>query len=113
MRKNSGWGPADHDVSQNITALLQYIRDEPPFKILDFGCGPDATSGCSPNWVTSQLVWKVPHTWLSWLAPTAAAKYGGRRLLKLDLPENHFDGIFANAALFHVPSQSCRGCCWN
>ena len=25
--------------------------------------------------------------------------------LKLDLPENHFDGIFANAALFHVPSQ--------
>jgi SAM-dependent methyltransferase len=25
--------------------------------------------------------------------------------LKLDLPDNHFDGIFANAALFHVPSQ--------
>ena len=25
--------------------------------------------------------------------------------LKLDLPENHFDGVFANAALFHVPSQ--------
>jgi SAM-dependent methyltransferase len=25
--------------------------------------------------------------------------------LKLDLPENHFDDVFANAALFHVPSQ--------
>ena len=25
--------------------------------------------------------------------------------LKLDLPDNHFDGVFANAALFHVPSQ--------
>ena len=25
--------------------------------------------------------------------------------LKLDLPENQFDGVFANAALFHVPSQ--------
>jgi SAM-dependent methyltransferase len=25
--------------------------------------------------------------------------------LKLDLPGSHFDGIFANAALFHVPSQ--------
>jgi SAM-dependent methyltransferase len=25
--------------------------------------------------------------------------------LKLDLPENYFDGVFANAALFHVPSQ--------
>ena len=25
--------------------------------------------------------------------------------LKLDLPENYFDGVFANASLFHVPSQ--------
>src|SRR5262249_25169660 len=33
-------GTRDHDVSQNIAALLQYIRNEPPFKILDFGCGP-------------------------------------------------------------------------
>ena len=33
-------GTRDHDVSQNIAALLRYIRNEPPFKILDFGCGP-------------------------------------------------------------------------
>ena len=26
--------------------------------------------------------------------------------LHLDLPAAHFDGIFANAALFHVPSQA-------
>jgi SAM-dependent methyltransferase len=25
--------------------------------------------------------------------------------LKLNLPENYFDGVFANASLFHVPSQ--------
>jgi SAM-dependent methyltransferase len=25
--------------------------------------------------------------------------------LKLELPEKYFDGVFANAALFHVPSQ--------
>jgi Methyltransferase domain len=25
--------------------------------------------------------------------------------LKLELPNSHFDGVFANAALFHVPSQ--------
>jgi SAM-dependent methyltransferase len=25
--------------------------------------------------------------------------------LKLHLPDNHFDGVFANAALFHVPSR--------
>jgi hypothetical protein len=39
MRKSSGKA-RDHDVSQNIAALLQYIRNEPPFKMLDFGCGP-------------------------------------------------------------------------
>ena len=33
-------GTQDHDVSQNIAALLQYIEAEPPFTILDFGCGP-------------------------------------------------------------------------
>jgi len=33
-------GTRDHDVSQNIAALLQHILNEPPFKILDFGCGP-------------------------------------------------------------------------
>jgi SAM-dependent methyltransferase len=33
-------GTRDHDVSRNIEALLQYIEGEPPFTILDFGCGP-------------------------------------------------------------------------
>ena len=28
-----------------------------------------------------------------------------QNFLKLNLPANRFDGIFANAALFHVPSQ--------
>ncbi len=33
-------GTRDHDVTQNIAALLQHIEVEPPFTILDFGCGP-------------------------------------------------------------------------
>jgi SAM-dependent methyltransferase len=28
-----------------------------------------------------------------------------QNFLKLELPSNRFDGIFANASLFHVPSQ--------
>src|SRR5262245_2001936 len=30
----------DHDVSQNIAALLRHIEGAPPLRILDFGCGP-------------------------------------------------------------------------
>src|SRR6476661_4506499 len=33
-------GTIDHDVSQNIAALLDAIEADPPFTILDFGCGP-------------------------------------------------------------------------
>src|SRR4026207_2422988 len=33
-------GTCVHGVSQNIAALLGRIEAEPPFTILDFGCGP-------------------------------------------------------------------------
>src|SRR5260370_32333556 len=41
QRAGDFWkGTRDHDVSQNIAALLKYIEGEPPFAILDLGCGP-------------------------------------------------------------------------
>ena len=33
-------GTRDHDVSQNLAAMLRYIEAPPPFPIIDFGCGP-------------------------------------------------------------------------
>ena len=33
-------GTRDHDVSQNIAALLKHVPGPPPFDLLDFGCGP-------------------------------------------------------------------------
>jgi SAM-dependent methyltransferase len=33
-------GTRDHDVSQNIDALLMHVESTPPLEILDFGCGP-------------------------------------------------------------------------
>ena len=98
-------GTRYHDVSQNITALLQYIRGEPPFKILDFGCGPgrDLSVFAELGHIAIGLE-GAAH-----LAVMARAHSGcevwQQDFLKLDLPDNHFDGIFANAALFHVPSQ--------
>ena len=98
-------GTRDHDVSQNIAALLRYIRNEPPFKILDFGCGPgrDLKTFAELGHIAIGLEGAVH------LAVMARA-YSGcevwqQDFLKLDLPENYFDGVFANAALFHVPSQ--------
>src|SRR6266516_2607730 len=33
-------GTRDHDVSQNYTAFLDAIENDPPYSILDLGCGP-------------------------------------------------------------------------
>src|SRR5204862_4152951 len=33
-------GTRDHDVQQNVEALLRHIRGSPPLRLLDFGCGP-------------------------------------------------------------------------
>src|SRR5439155_18712146 len=33
-------GTRDHDVSQNYTSLLDAIENDPPYSILDLGCGP-------------------------------------------------------------------------
>jgi hypothetical protein len=33
-------GIRNHDVSQNIDALLRHIESAAPLELLDFGCGP-------------------------------------------------------------------------
>ena len=96
----------DHDVSQNIAALLQYIEAAPPFTLLDFGCGPgrDLKALAARGHVAIGL------EGASRLAAMARA-YSGcdvwqQDFLALDLPAGRFDGVFANASLFHVPSRT-------
>ncbi|MDO8943159.1 MAG: class I SAM-dependent methyltransferase [Desulfobacterales bacterium] len=98
-------GTRDHDVSQNIDALLEHIDAPPPFALLDFGCGPGrdlSTFKARGHRVTG--LDGSPR-----LAAMARANSGCEVLeqsfLELDLPGSHFDGVFANAVLFHIPGQ--------
>ncbi len=97
-------GTKDHDVSQNIEALLRHIEAPPPFTILDLGCGP----GRDLKDFTRRGHIAIGLEGSKKLAEMARA-YSGcevweQDFLKLALPSERFDGIFANAALFHVPS---------
>jgi SAM-dependent methyltransferase len=98
-------GTRDHDVSQNIEALLAAIEAAPPFAILDFGCGPgrDLATFAARGHRAIGLEGSPR------LAQMARAHSGcevwQQDFLRLQLPPARFDGVFANASLFHVPSQ--------
>ena len=98
-------GTRDHDVQQNIEALLQHIKAEPPFELLDCGCGP----GRDLMRFTARGHRATGLDGSSELAALARAHSGcevlQQNFLALELPPVRFDGVFANASLFHVPGQ--------
>jgi SAM-dependent methyltransferase len=97
-------GTRDHDVSQNIAALLEHIEGQPPYTILDFGCGPgrDLKTFAELGHVAIGLEGSAR---FAAMAREQGLEVWQQDFLKLDLPPHRFDGIFANASLFHVPSQ--------
>ena len=106
QRAEEFWeGTRDHDVSQNIAALLQHIEGKPPFRILDFGCGPgrDLKTFASLGHHATGLDGAA--RFVAMARAHSSCEVWLQDFLKLDLPNNHFDGIFANAVLFHVPSK--------
>ena len=98
-------GTKDHDVSQNIESFLKALPQNKIMDILDFGCGP----GRDLNTFKSLGHRPVGLDGSKELCQLAVNHSGCQVLhqsfLKLELEENSFDGVFANASLFHVPSQ--------
>jgi SAM-dependent methyltransferase len=98
-------GTRDHDVSQNYEAFLAPFAECKALDILDFGCGPGRdikyfqSIGHRPMGLDGSIEFCIK-----------ARQYTDctvlhQKFLSLSLPRQAFDGIFANAALFHVPSQ--------
>lgn len=98
-------GTRDHDVSQNIESLLRALPQGRSLDILDFGCGPGrdlshfkALGHNATGLDGSEAFCEM------------AKKHSGCPVLHqsfcdLDLGEECYDGVFANASMFHVPSQ--------
>ncbi len=98
-------GTSDHDVSQNIAALLRHIEGDPPFTILDFGCGPGRDLKALSALGHVPIGLDGAAAFVDMAHRDTGCEVWQQDFLNLNLPAGRFDGIFANASLFHVPSS--------
>lgn len=99
-------GTRGHDVSQNIAALLDALITPPPFSILDFGCGPgrDLKTFADMGHVAVGL--EGAPRFVGMAREYSGCEVWEQDFINLKLPPAYFDGVYANAALFHVPTQA-------
>jgi len=103
-RAESFWeGTRDHDVSQNVDALLGALEGDGPHRILDFGCGPGRDLADFRRRGHIPIGVEGSPTFCKMARDFSGADVWHQNFLSLDLPDEHFDGVFANATLFHVP----------
>jgi SAM-dependent methyltransferase len=98
-------GTRDHDVRQNIEALLKNIHGTPPFRILDFGCGPGRDLAAFRALGHDPVGLEGSSKFAAMAREYSGCEVWEQNFLSLKLPPSRFDGIFANASMFHVPSQ--------
>ena len=97
-------GTWSHDVSQNRAALLRAINGPAPFTLLDLGCGPgrDLAAFRSLGHEAVGLEGAAPFVTM---ARATGCEVLHQSFVQLSLTEGRFDGVFANASLFHVPTR--------
>jgi len=98
-------GTIEHDVSQNINTLVEFIQGESPFRILDFGCGPGRDLLAFKKLGHDAIGIDGAEEFCEMARQYSKCEVLHQDFLELHLPEDSFDGVFANAALFHIPFQ--------
>jgi SAM-dependent methyltransferase len=103
--ENFWQGTKTHDVSQNRDALLDSLCGPGPFRILDFGCGPGRDLKFFRDMGHEAIGLEGSESFVEMARRYSGCEVWLQDFLRLNLPGKFFDGIFANASLFHVPSQ--------
>jgi SAM-dependent methyltransferase len=98
-------GTSGHDVSQNVAALLDAIEAPAPFTILDLGCGPGRDLKTFSDLGHRAIGLDGCARFVEMARDYSGCEVWHQNFLELDLPAARFDGVFANASLFHVPSS--------
>lgn len=102
-------GTIDHDVRQNIEALLGAIEALAPWTILDLGCGPGRDLKTFSQLGHTAIGLDGSERFAEMARAYSGCEVWRQDFLHLDLPPARFDGVYANASLFHVPSAELPG----
>jgi len=98
-------GTRDHDVSQNIEALLNALPQQKGLDILDFGCGPGRDLATFKALGHHPVGLDGSAEFCQMAQAFSGCATLNQNFLDLQLEPESFDGIFANASMFHVPSS--------
>ena len=98
-------GTWNHDVSQNRNALISAMPKNPG-RILDFGCGPGRDLMAFKTLGHEAIGLDATPAFVEMAKQTTGCEVWQQNFLNLDLPNQYFDGVFANASLIHVPQAS-------
>jgi SAM-dependent methyltransferase len=99
------YGTKNHDVSQNYAAFLAPFPKDKKLDILDLGCGPGRDVSYFQSLGHRPVGLDGSEVFCSMARQCTGCQILQQTFLNLEISANAFDGIFANAALFHVPSQ--------
>jgi SAM-dependent methyltransferase len=104
-RAEAFWaGTRGHDVSQNIAALLRHLHGSGPFTILDLGCGPGRDLKTWAGLGHTAIGLEGESRFAAMAREHSGCEVWEQNLFDMHLPVARFDGVFANAVLFHVPA---------
>jgi len=84
---------------------MRHIRAASPFRILDFGCGPGRDLAAFRALGHESIGLEGSPVLAAMAREHSGCEVWEQDFLALKLPAGYFDGIFANASLFHVPCQ--------
>jgi len=98
-------GTKDHDVAQNYEAFFARFSKDKKLDILDFGCGPGRDVYYFKSLGHRPVGLDGSEAFCNMARQYTRCQILHQKFLSLELPRHAFDGVFANASLFHVPSQ--------
>ena len=107
VAKSYAAGNMNHDVSQNLNAMLAPLRDRAsPLDVLDVCCGSGRDLVALQRLGHSPVGLDGVPAFCKMSRVLSGAEVWEQLLTELDLPDARFDAVFCNACLFHVPSAA-------